>query len=93
MYNNKLILRTLTSPYPIDSTINSVLTHQDIDSNFIYLKSGLIESGSTSGTNIIFTKNDGSTVSIDVSQIANSGSTVNNYFSGGTGAVTGNLFS
>lgn len=93
MYTNNLILRTLTSPYPLDQTINSVLTHQNIDSNFIYLKSGQIDSGTTVGTNVVFTKNDGTTVSIDLSHIANSGTTVNNFFSGGTGALTGNLFS
>ena len=39
--NNKLILRTLTSPFD-DTTNGYTLTHNDVDNNFLYLKGQLI---------------------------------------------------
>lgn len=39
--NNKLILRTLNSPYN-DTTKGSVLSHDDVDNNFIFLKGEVI---------------------------------------------------
>src|SRR5690242_9049741 len=46
--NNYLTLRTLTSPFSGDVTVNSVLSHADLDSNFIYLKN--IASSGSGGT-------------------------------------------
>jgi len=64
--NDKLILRTLNSPWvtPIDDfTKDSVLTHVELDSNFIYLK-GEIISGVTAVDNLItFTKINGEQIS------------------------------
>jgi len=90
MYNNHLVLRTLTSPYG-DITVNSVLTHQDIDSNFIFLKSQNIKSGFTTGDQLILVKNDDTQVTVDLASLAFSGSgtTVIQYFSGGTGLFSG----
>ncbi len=67
MPNNKLILRTLTSPYG-DTTKGSVLSHDDVDNNFIFLKGKAIQTGSTSADNTLtLTSIDGSTISIPIS--------------------------
>jgi hypothetical protein len=42
--NNNLILKATNSPY---SDINKVLTHNDVDANFIYLKGESIYSANT----------------------------------------------
>jgi hypothetical protein len=55
MPNNKLILRSVNSPWvsPFnDITTGSVLSWADVDNNFIYLKGEIIHSGYTSGNSI-----------------------------------------
>ncbi len=72
MANNKLILRTLTSPwvYPTtDITKNSVLTHTDVDNNFIYLKGEVVYTAQTSGTDLILNKINNSNITIDLSSM------------------------
>jgi hypothetical protein len=86
MANNKLILRTLTGwniPY-IDITKNSVLTHADVDNNFIYLKGEVIYSAHTSGDNLILNKVNGSTLTVD---LTTSGTSVYEFQTGTTKSV------
>jgi hypothetical protein len=74
MANNKLILRTLTSTwvYPTtDITKNSVLTHTDVDNNFIYLKGEVVYTAQTSGTDLILNKVNNSNITIDLSSMNN----------------------
>jgi hypothetical protein len=68
MPNTNLILRTLTSPYG-DDTLNSVLSHIDLDNNFIYLKGGIIKDVSLLGANLILTKIDDTTLSVNLNNI------------------------
>ena len=78
MANNKLILRTLNSPwtYPTtDVTKNSVLTHTDVDNNFIYLKGEVVYSAMTSGTDLILNKINSSNITIDMSSLVTAGDT------------------
>jgi hypothetical protein len=60
---NNLILRVLTSPYN-DNTRGSVLDHEDVDGNFIFLKGNLIKSGITQSNNLILQSLNGETVTI-----------------------------
>lgn len=68
MPNTNLILRTLTSPYG-DNTLGSVLSHADLDNNFIYLKGEVIQNVSLAGANLILTKIDGATLSVNLNNI------------------------
>jgi hypothetical protein len=64
--NNKLILRTTNGPWvtPIsDINKGSVLTHVELDSNFIYLKGEVIYSATTSGGTINLHKINGDKIS------------------------------
>ena len=59
MPNNKLILRSINSPWVTpfnDITTGSVLSWGDVDNNFIYLKGELIYSALTSGSDLILKK-------------------------------------
>ena len=67
-YTN-LILRTLNSPFvgnAPDFTRNSVLSHKDVDNNFIFLKGEDIITGSTSGTSIVLTQVNSDIIEIDI---------------------------
>lgn len=81
MPNTNLILRTLTSPYG-DVTLGSVLSHADLDNNFIYLKGEIIQNVSLLGANLILTKIDGNTLSVNL----------NNFIGGGGSEVTGGTY-
>lgn len=75
MANNKLILRTLNSGFPTpfqDTTLGSVLTHGDVDNNFIYLKSEIVYTGTSSGTTLTLDKIGGGSVDLDLSGIVGS---------------------
>ena len=61
--NNFLILRALTSPYG-DQTKGAVLTHADVDNNFIFLKGQNILTGSSEHNNVTFQKANGETFSV-----------------------------
>ena len=81
MANTRLILRTLTSPWvtPVaDITKNSVLSLDDVDNNFIYLRGELIASAGFSGGNVVITKINGSTV------VVPTGAGSNTFVTGGT---------
>lgn len=87
MSNYRLILRTVNSGFPTpfqDTTLGKVLSHEQLDNNFITLKRNLIHSGSTSGMTLILNKIDGETISVDMSGLIAAGDT---YVTGGT--VTG----
>ena len=74
--NNKLILRALTSPFPSpygDITKGSVLSHADVDNNFIYLKGNIIVSATTNGGIVSLTKINGDIIQFSVG--SGSGST------------------
>jgi hypothetical protein len=87
-----IILRILNSPYANDLTRNAVLSHQDVDNNFIYLKGHIIYESENNGGLVTLKKYNGETISF-----ANGGST----FTGGTvngatiftGGLTANTFS
>ena len=71
---NNLTLRTVNSPYignSADFTKNSVLTHKDVDNNFIFLKGEDIITGSTSGTTLILTQVNNDTIEVDLLPILN----------------------
>ena len=85
MANNRLILRTLNSPWIVpapDVTKGSVLTHSEVDNNFIYLKGESIYSVSSSPSAITLNKVNGSSFTIPLS------SSTNTYTSGTT--IVGN---
>ncbi len=79
MPNNRLILRTLASPWTIpnqDITKGTVLTHDDVDNNFIYLRGELIYSAQTSGQNLILNKINGADITIDLNSVVDAASGV-----------------
>lgn len=92
MANNKLILRTLTGwniPFA-DTTKNTVLTHADVDNNFIYLKGEVIYSAGTSGSNLILNKVNGTSLVVPISASGtSSGNTYTN--SGATPTTIGGI--
>lgn len=63
--NNKLILRSQNSPYG-DITKGSVLSHADVDDNFIFLKGEVIYTGQTSGNTISLQKINGDSIEIEI---------------------------
>jgi hypothetical protein len=72
MPNNKLILRSVNSPWvsPFnDITTGSVLSWADVDNNFIYLKGELIHSGYTNNNQLILQKINGSTINLNLPQV------------------------
>lgn len=76
MPNNKLILRSVNSPWvsPFnDITTGSVLSWADVDNNFIYLKGEIIHSGYTSGNSLILEKINGNTINLDLEQFGDEG--------------------
>ena len=76
MANKFLFLRTENSPFvgnAADITKNSVLTHSDVDNNFIFLKGEDILTGATSGNNLLLNKVNNDTIAIDLSSIAGGG--------------------
>lgn len=84
MANNNLILRTLNSGFPTpfqDTTLGSVLSHADLDNNFIYLKSEIIYTATTSGTVVNFNKIGGNNFYLDLAPIIDS---TDNYTTGAT---------
>ena len=85
--NNKLILRTLTSPFD-DTTKCYTLTHNDVDNNFLYLKGQLIYTASTLSNNLILNKINGDSLTIDLSSISGGGGG-GNYLPLSGGTVTG----
>ena len=85
MANNKLILRSVQSPWVTpfnDITTNSVLSWGDVDNNFIYLKGELIYSGFTSNNQLILQKINGSQITIN--GVGGGGSTTDVFVTGGT---------
>lgn len=89
---NKLILRSKNSPFPTpftDTNLGSVLSHGQLDDNFIYLKGNLIYTGTTSSTTLTMHKIDGTNFDIDLSGLITAGDT---FLTGATitSAYTGN---
>ena len=81
MPNNRLILRKLESPWVtpvVDLTKNSVLTHDDVDNNFIYLRGELITSAGFSGGDVVLTKINGDIITVPT------GAGANTFVTGGT---------
>ncbi len=73
-----IILRILNSPYANDLTRNAVLSHQDVDNNFIYLKGHIIYEAENNGGLVTLKKYNGETITF--SAATSGGST----FTGGT---------
>lgn len=70
MSNSTLTLRTLTSPYG-DTTLGSVLSHADVDNNFIKLKGETISSAETNANTVSLKKLNGDNVSFTSPNIYN----------------------
>ncbi len=76
MANKFLFLRTENSPFvgnAADITKNSVLTHSDVDNNFIFLKGEDILTGTVSGNNLLLSKVNNDTITVDLSSISGGG--------------------
>jgi hypothetical protein len=76
MPNNKLILRSVNSPWVTpfnDITTGSVLSWADVDNNFIYLKGEIIHTGYTSGNTLILEKINGKTIDLDLERFGDEG--------------------
>ena len=76
MANKFLFLRAENSPFvgnAADITKNSVLTHSDVDNNFIFLKGEDILTGTTSGNDLVLNKVNADTITIDLSSISGGG--------------------
>ncbi len=87
MANDRLILRSLISPWvtPIqDLTKSSVLTHDEVDNNFIYLRGELIYTAQTVGSTVTLKKINGNDLSFNVGSGGGSGSTGGYWTTGGT---------
>ena len=89
----KLILRSKDSPFTgqfSDINLGSVLSHADLDNNFINLKGNLIYTADTTGNILTMYKVNGEEIDIDLSGIGGSGSTsgdtfvIDGYMSGTT---------
>jgi hypothetical protein len=63
--NPNLILRTVVSPYG-DTTLNSVLSHSNLDNNFIDLKGNLIYTASTDNNVLSLNKLNGETIDVNL---------------------------
>ena len=75
---NKLILRSKNSPFSgafTDIKKGSVLSHGELDNNFIYLKGNIIHTATTSGTVVTFNKIGGDTFDVDLSGVVNTADT------------------
>jgi hypothetical protein len=87
MPSNRLVLRSTASPYifPLSDIVKgSVLSWNEVDDNFIFLKGLNIQSGAVSGTDLVLNRINGTNISIDLSA-----------FTGGTGTdvfVTGGTY-
>jgi hypothetical protein len=84
MPNNNLILRRLVSPWvtPVaDVTKGTVLTHEELDNNQIYLRGEIIYTASTSGTQLFLEKINGKQIPIDLSGVV---STADTFITGST---------
>ena len=76
MSNNNLILRTVNSPWTTpttDFTKNSVLSHTNVDNNFIYLRGELIYTAQTVGNTVTLKKINGNDLSFNVGSGGTSG--------------------
>ncbi len=76
--NTKLILRTLTSPFPTpysDITKGSVLSHADVDNNFIYLKGQTIYSAESVSQTVVLHKLNGDVIQFNVGSSGSTGTT------------------
>ena len=72
MANNKLILRNLNSPWvtPVgDITKGSVLSFDDMDNNFIYLRGEVIYTAETSGDTVTLKKINGEDLSFNIGYV------------------------
>jgi hypothetical protein len=80
MASNRLVLRSTPSPYnfPLSDIVKgSVLSWNEVDNNFIFLKGLNIQSGVVNGTDLVLNRINGTNISIDLSA-----------FTGGTGTDT-----
>lgn len=74
----KLILRSKNSPFTgqfSDINLGSVLSHADLDNNFINLKGNLVYTGKTSGTTLTMHKVNGDSFDVDLSGLITAGDT------------------
>jgi hypothetical protein len=67
--SDRLILRTVTSPFLIpynDNTKGNVLSHTELDNNFLYLKGNVIYTAETSGSFVTLKKLNGEDFTFEV---------------------------
>lgn len=87
MPQNRLILRQTASPYifPLSDIVKgSVLSWDEVDGNFIFLKGLNIQSAAVSGSDIVFNRIDGNTFSVDISSLTGGTTGVDVFVTGGT---------
>jgi len=74
----KLILRSKNSPFTgqfTDTNLGSVLSHADLDNNFINVKGNLVYTADTSGTTLTMYKVNGGEIDVDLSGLIQAGDT------------------
>lgn len=74
----KLILRATNSPFTgqfSDVNLGSVLSHANLDNNFINVKGNLVYTADTSGTTLTMYKVNGETIPVDLSGLITAGDT------------------
>lgn len=64
-----LTLRTVTSPYG-DNTKGSVLSHTELDDNFVFLKGLDIKSVEVDGNNLVIYRNNDESIIVDLASLA-----------------------
>ena len=87
MPQNRLILRQTASPFTFplpDIVKGSVLSWDEVDGNFIFLKGLDIQSASVVGSDIVFNRINGNTFSVDVSSLTGGTTTTDVFVTGGT---------
>ena len=86
--SDRLILRTVTSPFLIpynDNTKGNVLSHTELDNNFLYLKGNVIYTAETSGSFVTLKKLNGEDFTFEVGSGGGGASSDFYWTSGSTG--------
>ena len=81
MANDKLILRTLSSPYVGDITKGAILSWEDVDGDFLHLKNLAILTATTEDSTLKFTRFDGTILETDISSLVSDSTTTKDIYS------------
>jgi hypothetical protein len=85
--SDRLILRTVTSPFLIpynDNTKGNVLSHTELDNNFLYLKGNVIYTAETSGSFVTLKKLNGEDFTFEVGSGGGGGAGGDFYWTSGS---------